>query len=286
MNPQSCIADSDKASFEFVPERFSDVTIHYQSASFHLHRYVLSTMSKYFVALLCADVSADDEPCKLSDRCRSSSVHRCFTLDDQIGGVDVTVNQLNSFFRHLYAFADGSQEWQNLIESDRPEGEWPEHYYLLRIVSTDAEKDEVMVDSYEHDRVHTQLVRGKTVNVDRQGECKASAAVIGSWYEPQDVKEHPNYHLADYFQCIKLMQHYEAQAETIVRVPSGILDQVWRILLLADRYKWQTVRSICMEICAKDTQCGNRSNWKKIVVNMKQSTITELFIAGLKRQKL
>lgn len=274
--------DSSKSlSFTFAPDKFSDVTVHYRQASYHMHVYVLVNMSRYFEAVLSADIESEaEEACALSQRCLNKpSGTRCVDLKgDQIGGVDVTVDQLNSFFRQLYASLDNQGPWQQLIKADRKQNAWPSHYYLMKVCSTDAEKDEAVLESYEHDGIHPHVVSGLTVGLSGD-QHKASSEPVGSWLHSVCMAEHFAYHLADYFQADRLMKTYETQADLVAKTSSSrSLDQCWRILQLTDRYNWPAARKICLQACAHDTQCQTREAWKQVSAKLKLATMTELFL--------
>lgn len=88
--------------FSIEPSLLTDFTVHFGSTSFHLHRFVLSTQSKYFSVLLSPDeLRGASGDCRLTERCRQPG-HRCVSLPGtQIGGQEVTVGQLQQFFEYL-----------------------------------------------------------------------------------------------------------------------------------------------------------------------------------------
>lgn len=142
----SSSVSTDPQVFSFGLEHLSDVTVHYQSASFHMHQYVL-VISEYFEALLTSR-SEQEHKCSVSDQCSTKAFRSCIELPgEQIGGVDVSVKDLHEFFRCLYA--DQGRPWRERVMSERQTDKWPEYYYVAKVVSTDRTVDTATVDSYE-----------------------------------------------------------------------------------------------------------------------------------------
>jgi hypothetical protein len=218
--------------FSFGFDKLSDITVHYRSASYHLHQFALVRHSKYFEALIMDDSSGSS--CNHDPLCHSTNGnHRCITLEgDQIGGVDVTAEQLNE----LYAESD--DEWREKIMSSRQNDKWPSHFYMVKVISTDTSTDKATVDSYEIDYVRRHVMIGQTYAGDR----KASALIAGACSRSNHITEHANYHLADYFQSTQLLTRYETQALVTAEALASNLAklgdrlQLWRLLLLADRF--------------------------------------------------
>lgn len=274
---------SDDKTYSFKPENLSDVTIHYRAATFHMHQYVLTTQSKFFAAALSTD---RDEPCSICPGRPSIPHHRCITLPGgRIGGVEITISIILAFFRRLYATIDDSNEPQGDEAVSRIITRWPRHYYLTQITSVDPVKDEATLDCYEHDDVHSKIFKSMTVSVGPDTRRKVSSYKVGQWFYSVGLAEHPNYHLADYFQCDALMKRYGKQLETIIPrcQQSTFFDQAWRILVLTERYNWPAVRAACIKVCAADHNCHlptKLPRWKTIASKLKNETMMAVFIAS------
>lgn len=282
-------SSSNSNVFSFGVDRLSDVTLHYRGAIFHMHQYVLITSSKYFDVLLSSCSDERQARCSLCHRYRTLPTiphHRCITLEGpKIGGVQISVEQLHEFLRCVYA--ETSREWRERIRSERQNAsdKWPSHYYVLCVVSVDAAADVVVGDSYEIDCVRRHVVKGGT---GMNGSKASVSCKVGQWIPSGGMLEHPNYHLADYFQCVSMMEHYEEQsliyAEAALQTSTAWMQQqVWRILLLSDRYGWSKTRKICIQACSKYGECEKLDNWPMIQKSLKPATLAELFVNSSRR---
>lgn len=277
----SSSVSTDPQVFSFGLEQLSDVTVHYQSASFHMHQYVLVISSKYFEALLMSR-SEQEHKCLVSDQWSTKAYRRCIELPgEQIGGVDVSVKELHEFFRCLYA--DQGRPWRERVMSERQTDKWPEYYYVAKMVSTDRTADTATVDSYEIDGIRRHVMKGQMLAPDKSGKVvKASELKIDSWFYDADLKEPKNFHLADYFQCFSMMCVYEKQAlvnaQAVVKAGLFYYNSLWKILLLSDRYGWSETRILCLQACSKHKACNEMKHWAKIVTLLKPTTLAELFV--------
>lgn len=274
---------STRQVFNFGDKKLSDITVHYLSASFHMHQFVLARGSKYFKALLPISREPGSQ-CSLSDRCNRSSSRSCVKLLDEIGGDDISIDELNEFFRCLYA-DQLKKDWRQRIMSERQNDEWPAHGYFSEVVSTNEETDEIIIDVYELDGIRRHVAKGQSIN-HPNWSCKASSHLAsGMWLENRipSLSEHKNYHLANYFGCLSMMAVYEKQAMVIAKTSlrQRFSFELWRILLLSDRYEWTEVREFCMQACLKHKRCRKMELWKDIVTSMKPSTQAELLAAAL-----
>lgn len=274
-------SDDDNKVFTFGAERFSDITIHYQSSSYHMHQYMLATGSKYFDTVLTD--TTDSNKCMVSEQCNKPLHRRCIELTGtQIGGVDVSIHELNTFFRSLYA--EARPEWREMLMSERQNGTWPSHYYIAKVVSSDTTPDEMHIDSYELDGVRRHVVKRHCVT---ESVLSWTSWTNRNWLFRDTLAEHKNHHLADYFQCTSMLAIYEKQAlvnvEAVLQA-SPFHPSLWRLLILCDRYNWPTARKVCLEACAKHKSCNTFKHWGTIVTQLKSATMTELFIAAVNRK--
>jgi hypothetical protein len=278
VGPQSL---SDDHVYTFKPENLSDVTLHYRRATFHMHQYVLTTQSKFFEALL----STERTPCTICSGRSSPSHHRCLSLPGgQIGGIEVKIATILPFFRHLYATIDNSNTEKSVDPEARVVTRWPRHYYLAHVTAVDPAKDEATVDCYEYDAVHSRIFRGVWVGPP-ESRRKMSSYQPNCWFYSIGLEPHPHYHLADYFQCDKLMRMYGKQLLVILPKcePRIYVDQAWRILLLTDRYHWPDVRAAAIRICAADSRFGPNSHmprWRSTASQLKIETMLDVFVAA------
>lgn len=92
----------DVQEFTTEPAHLSDFTLHFRSASYHLHRVTLFAESKYFAVLLSPDAQVTcNKDYSLTSRCQQPD-HHCVSLpDSQIGGTEVTANELMDFLEHV-----------------------------------------------------------------------------------------------------------------------------------------------------------------------------------------
>lgn len=275
----SVAADTGHEVFSFGVERFSDITVHYRSASFHMHQYVLVIASKYFNALLTENEDQDHK-CMLSDRCTKESRRRCVELPGkQIGGIDISVSELNELFRNLYA--DQVSTWRDEFVSGRNNNRWPTRYYIAQVISVDLPTDTVTIDSYEIDGVHRYVVQGLAYVCGNELIQTVSGMKFfhDSLCQLDNDKSH---HLADYFQCSSMMASYEkhslVNAEAISKASFSCYVHLWKILLLSDRYGWSQTRKFCLEACSKHKSCHKMEQWESIVASLQKSTLAELFI--------
>lgn len=104
--------------FTFNPEHLSDFTVHFLSASYHLHRFKLNVESKWFANLLSRDMHHQSSDCKLTDRCQQVG-HGCIQLPgSDIGGKEFTVAELADFFEHMSSGINRKEmlQWRSLLK--------------------------------------------------------------------------------------------------------------------------------------------------------------------------
>lgn len=109
--------------FTFEPVHLSDFTLHFRSASYHLHRVTLFNASKFFRVILSPDAESEHkDECHLTDRCREP-YGRCISIPhSSIGGKEVTVTELNEFLTQLYDSASVTQLtlWRRRLKAGEP----------------------------------------------------------------------------------------------------------------------------------------------------------------------
>lgn len=135
-------SNDEHQEYTLEPADLTDFTIHFQSASYHVHRLTLFTESKYFRVLLSPDAQTGArEACTLTTRCREPN-HRCMSIPgSQIGGTTVTVEELRHFLEHLTYGVNKTNlvQWRRLLkEGDLVDyqdvaGEW----HLMKIMHID-----------------------------------------------------------------------------------------------------------------------------------------------------
>jgi hypothetical protein len=159
----------------------------------------------------------------------------CHICGRKIGGVPITTRQLDEFFHWSYAESD--EEWRDNVTEARQHSKWSSRHFMLQIISSDPIKDTVTLLKYEIDGIHKYTMTGQLL---RSGK-KMSSLSAGTVITNPSIIEHSNYHLAHFFQCKQMLVRYEKQAlitaEAIFIAGKSRL-QLWRLLLLADRYDW------------------------------------------------
>jgi hypothetical protein len=284
-DPIDCDMNNDEYAFE--PAIFSDFTLHYGDASFHLHQNWLYVGSAYFRALLSTS-KADDDACCLTSRCGRSH-HRCVTLTgQQIGGVDISVTDLLSFLRQLYCEVDGSGSWRErcaeMDESDIDrQYKMPKYWYIAQSLEVDEVNDRVLYLYYGFDEMKQKQVRASSI-ILCGSTMQASKQRASTWIQNGQYHDPPHFHLAHYFECQTLMNKYEKMALEALKQAStvGLYTAMWRILRSADRYHWKEVRPRCIEACLKDRDCGARPSWQQIYQTLDPKSTAELFARAMK----
>lgn len=285
----SSLDTENTEEYAFEPAAFSDFTLHYGDASFHLHQNWLFVGSGYFSALL-SSAAADDDACCLTSRC-SRPHHRCVTLEDNvIGGVEVSVDELLSFLRHLYCEVDGSGSWRERcaqMEDEDVERQYkmPKYWYIAQSIRVDATNDRVSYMYYGFDELKEKQVRASSI-ILCGSTMQASKQRSGTWIQNGQYNDPPHFHLAHYFECRSLMNKYENMALMVLKqaVDVGLYTAMWRILRSADRYHWKTVRPLCIEACLKDRECGARPSWQQLYQTLDPKSTAELFARAMKAE--
>lgn len=158
-------------TFTYDCDNLSDIILHYQNASFRLHKLLLVRTSEYFQAALSSDALGSHDKCQQKNKC-STVGGQCITLSadkaDEIGGVKVSAEELNQFFHHLYQMSDRTKELPQYTHSNL----YPPHGYFTKIREIDDKTKEVKLDSYEYD----------TVNKIQAADLKLSDdSMVSSW---------------------------------------------------------------------------------------------------------
>lgn len=270
---------SEDNSYKFKPENLSDITVHYQSKSYRVHQYVLVTKLKYFDALM---TSKPDGACVLPDCLLNDASHRCIKLEGtQLGGVNVSTDDLLTFFHHMYAAADSNGDWDKVIDAKRKPASpscWPRDFYFGIIHDVDPTTDTTSVDFYLFDGIRRYDMKGATCGTGLT-QTKASSYKIGACFDSSAVNNHPNLHLADYFQADSMMKQYETQAGLVVKtLPGRSSIIIWKIAQIADRYGWQEVRATCIPLCSKVNKLT--APWRDFARKLKPDTLIEIFEAS------
>jgi hypothetical protein len=281
------------AEYSFDPQSLSDFTVHFRSTSFHLHALHMYERSKYFQAIL----DSETEPCTITDKCQRPG-HRCVTIGDHsvdngdttttkqtnihigcLGGVAVKVDDLYEFFKRLYMHADGTGQWKQRVSEDTDNDELPDNY-IARISATDVANDSVTYQLYTYDQMYERTVKGSYI-----AGRKASLQSVNSWSYGLSILDSPQYHLVNYFQCDWLMKKLDDHAALVVELASDndCFYACWRILRLADRYHWKSVREACINACIRHRDCGTLPSWKIIYQTLDPQTVIDLFTASVNR---
>lgn len=281
----------------FEPTLFSDVTIHYQLTSYHVHATVLYTASKFFNVLLGSQFAPNNHSvndCDVTSRCTRHH-HRCIHFEGTtLGGASITGDDFYEFLVHLYAHVDGTSprgkrvtptnKQSNTQTNHQTSDKLPKFYYIARITNVDVARDIVTYQCYGYDQTTEQNVTGGSILVSGQS-VKATTQCVGSWIFSLAVVDSPNYHLAYYFECESLMYQYQMQAESIFKhaASTSLFFPIWKLLRLADRYHWHSMRAACLELCLKDKNCASRAGWHALYKTLDPNTSAELFSMALKR---
>lgn len=257
----------------------SDFTVHYRGASYNLHQFVLLQQSKYFETIL---MDQSITPCDVSDRCKRAG-HRCVTMEEQIGGVDVDVNDLYSFFLSLYENVDLSGTTKQAIQQQKENREFPGHCFMAQVLTEDKATEKATVRCYWFDGQQTRTIPSSSQVL--LGAAKRTYNFDGlRWigFDWDCVNEHPTFHLADYFQCERLSKLHERQLQSILQHVdhSTIYQPVWRILLLAERFRWESLRKQCITGCIMDGECATRPAWNRLTASLPIETMQNLFSAA------
>lgn len=276
------VVETTQIDFEFEPKQCSDFTVHYRGASYHVHQFVLLQQSKYFETIL---MDQSTTPCDVSDRCKRAG-HRCVTMEEQIGGVDVDVNDLYSFFLSLYENVDLTGSTKQAIQQQKENREFPGHCFMAHVLSEDKANEKSTIRCFWFDGQQTRTIPSSSKVLSASGAEKpyynfgAGLRWIGSDWDC--VNEHPTFHLADYFQCERLSKLHEKQLQLILQQTdqSAIYQPVWRILLLAERFRWESLRKQCITGCIKDGECATRPAWKRLTASLPIETMQNLFSAA------
>lgn len=268
-----CCSTNSINKYSIEPVQCSDFTVHYQDTSFHLHQFVLIKLSGFFEAILNDKTI---EICSQSDHC-SQSNHRCIALGSDIGGISITPKDLYRFFLGMYEHFACGNEYSDLIEDLAQQEDFPGYSFFAVIENTILDEDEITVSSYEFDKIRTRSARGTVGKSKRNSHCKKGTHIGLTWW---CTDEHPNYHLADYFQCDSMMYKYRKQALYMVRMSTGICQALWRFLLLTDRFYWPDVRTACLKTI-KRFELMQEPGWTKILILFKPNTVKEIINAGI-----
>lgn len=279
--------DADAAMEEHAidAEDIVDCTVHFGSVSFHMHKYVLVKMSKYFkeafASLVAESYTGVYKQCTMNQRCTRPG-HLCITLSSEaIGGVVIDKKHLKSFFQHMYAHFDGTGDFKMSIETSRDYHTDQMYRYYSQITATDVDKDEVCFQVFECDGVRQFEAIGQ-----KAGDDKDFTKPVGTWFFQTSSASHPHYHLADYFQCDSLIKLYVEQAQKILHtaLAQSLYHPVWRLLLLTDQHKWAaSLRPECIKMCAKDNHCKKRECFKAVASKLNKDTLIEVFQAAVCR---
>lgn len=155
---------------------------------------------------------------------------------------------------------------------------WPPHHYfaqLSKVIPICATTNELVFDVYEHDCVH----KIQMADYKQSDGALSSSRPLRRLFTPAQITDHPGYHLADYFQCDWLLQRYRKQALVVVEKSAThklYLSAPWRILHLADKYKWPDVRAACLEVCKTHTDCFKHDSWSELTSRLSTVTMQDL----------
>lgn len=181
----------------------------------------------------------------------------------------------------MYAAADSNGDWYKVIDARRkPESPsyWPLDFYFGVIHAVDPTADTALVDFYLVDGIRRYVMKGATCGTGLT-QRKISSYKIGMCFDSVADDNHPNLHLADYFQADSMMKQYETQAALVVRASPGTSNNIaWRIAQIADRYGWQEVRATCIPLCSKVNKLT--APWKDFARRLKPDTLIEIFEAS------
>lgn len=143
--------------------------------------------------------------------------------------------------------------------------------------STDRLKDTASLDFYMLDGIHRYDMIGAISDPD-DPQSKISSDVVGSCFQSTNFNNNPNLHLADYFQADSMKKQYETQAELVFKIVCKSAFIVWKIIQMADRYGWSTLRAKCIPICAKDSELYD--DWEMYALQLKSQTLVEILKAS------
>lgn len=273
----------DTHECEFEPIAKSDFTIHYQSTSFHLHSFLLYTSSNFFHVLLSQD---SDNSCNLTDRC-SLQDHRCLTLEgDCIGGVPVTVDELEAFLKQMYCLIDGTDCWRKRIEPGD----------LLDCCDCAGTWHSALVVEIQSGEALIHYVGGRAgvVNESDESIVKTSARLM-PWLSNtitstrvlrQTLIDSPNFHLAFFFECNLLDQRYQQRMHEVITCAASncLYESLWNILPICDKYYWKEARAACIDALVKDKKCAEHPQWKKHYSSVNLTTFADLYSSMASRR--
>lgn len=146
----------------------------------------------------------------------------------------------------------------------------------MKIREIDTKTKEVKLDSYEYDRINSVQVADLKLDDDSMLLSWPIETLIRS----VDNTDHPNYHLANYFTCSWLLERYGKQA-LVKNSVTRYTPAPWRLLRLADKYKWIDVRDACLQVCKKHKGCSDQDGWKELTSTISAQTFQELVKALL-----
>jgi hypothetical protein len=278
--------DDTMQEITYEPHQFSDLTLHYQTASFHVHSLILHRESAYFAVLI--EAASADDVCTFTDQC-STSCRRCITLNESFGGFDATVNQIKNFLDHLYS----------------------PHSLLLNHVTSQSSKEasqlgrvqfdlcsEVMVEkasTKEFVPGYISDMHGGFITVTYNSTGTLTRLPITSprlvytttrpiFHNKKSVlrsfltENEASIKLAHYFDCQTLLQFYELVCRSLVQESLDTSDfaPLWGLLVLAEMLHWDIIKQRIISALgvAFDFQSG--TSWQESAIRLSPRTLVDL----------
>ena len=251
--PKACRIEGTQ-EYSFDPIHLSDTTLHYMGASFHLHAIHLYNTSGLFKVWLSAVVDEKNSqcPCHITSRCGKPG-RRCIILDGPlIGGLQISVRQLFDFLRTWYAHADGTGGYFRELHRRGPNRYALSHWFLVQIVAVDVPGSRIQLQYYGYDCVASDWLSAAELSLPPLTE--ADNRRLGQWFSQEKVSDWTGLHLAHVLQIEGLAVDYRDRAHRILRVAerAEMFGAVWRILKVADRYRWDDCKYSAIQVLLSD----------------------------------
>lgn len=273
---------SESFEHHFEPHDLTDLTIHYCDTSFHMHSILLMNASKF----LSDDIRYGY---KERSRCKSCSSmpfahHRCVTLDGPlIGGRKISAEQLRVFFSHLYSVLDVTGSFCNHLNvGDLVECPDNQGYVVSEVTSVTPGGRFVDLKlcqlNQEKHNVPVQQLRHAYSSQHHQPHHHSNSFVDSSLY-----------FLAHCLQCTQLENLYDQRAVSFVDYHlkhTRNFSALWKLLSLADLYRWQAARSVCLHALLKDTSCASHFEWESHYASITRETLAELLALSLSQPRV
>lgn len=270
----SSLSENDTKETSFEPIDLSDLTLHYNSQSFHVHAVILSKESKFFEAAIRAARVSYSTSCSLTSVC-SEPGHRCLTLPDAPGGSQFTIREFEEFLRHIY---DGSLLLSSYVNFDGP----PK--YEIRLNANTGIYGSLIVNGNQLDVAITRQGNSAPSAFSVRSGCSGMLG-IDSFQRIQSLNLlAPNdrllaflVKLSHYFQCTSLLKHQEQCCAMLLTEAAGKgqYESLWQLLLLCEACHWKMTNDV-IYIVSKDKQFKTRSCWQSVSKSLTSQTLTRL----------